>query len=143
MDNNVQKEIERLNKLQEELENQIDKEIKDEEQVINAIEEIVSSLMLYQKASIEINGKRYLVKVNIVSNGKSYKDEDGKERIERQVVLIAVDTIKANIAQKNYMPCSVRSDYNYGLTQKGNITIAVEGWVRHVTDTIKPEMLGE
>jgi hypothetical protein len=141
MDKDIQKEIERLNKLQEELEKSIDKEIKTEEEVIHAIEETVSSLILYQKANIEINGTKYLVKVNIIPTGKVTLDDQGKERQERQVVLIAVDTVKATIAQKQYIPCIVRSDYNYNLTQKGNLTIAVEGWVRHVTDTIKPEML--
>ena len=142
MDDQTLKEIEKLNKLQKELEDQIDKEIRDEEEITHAIAEIVSSLIIYQKASTEINGKKYMVKVKIVSKPYSQKkDKKGQPIQERQVILVAVDVTKATLAPKNYIPCIVRSDYNYELTQKGNITIAVEGWVRHVTGTIKPEML--
>lgn len=137
----VDKQIEALTKAQEELEKQIDDEIKQEDEVIHAIEETVSSLLLYKQANVEINGTKYIVKCKIIETGKTVKNAKGQTEVERQVILMAADKLKAEIMQKRYIPATVRADYNYNLTQKGNITVAVEGWIRHITGLIKPEML--
>ena len=103
---------------------------------VHAVQDIVSSLIVYTKASTEINGKRYMVKTTVCETGKTLQDAKGKQ-IKRQVVLMAMDVVKAEIIRRGrYIPCIVRVDYNYDLNQKGNITAAVEGWVRHITGTI-------
>ena len=135
------KSIEDLNKLEKELNDEINKELKDEEEIIHAIQDIVSSLIVYEKASAEINGRKYLIKTTVIETGQTVIDAQGKKQSGRQVILMAMDVLKASIMPKQYSPCTVRVDFNYDLTMKGNITAAVEGWVRHVTGTIKPEML--
>ena len=135
------KSVADLELLEKEMKAEIDKELKDEEEIIHAIQDIVSSLVIYEKASAKVNGRGYLIKTTVSETGKTVLDAKGQKQVQRQIVLIAVDTIKANLLPKQYTPCIVRVDYNYDLTMKSNVTAAVEGWIRHITGTIKPEML--
>jgi hypothetical protein len=135
------KSIKELEDLENEMRAEIDKELKDENEIIHAIQDIASSLIVYEKASAEINGRKYFIKFKVVRTGQTIKTAKGNEIAHCQIILMASDVLKATLAPKQYLPCIVRVDYNYELTEKGNITAAVEGWVRHITDTVKPEML--
>lgn len=137
------KNLEDLDKIQKEMLDEIDNGIKKNEEIVHAVQDIVSSLIVYSKASAEINAKKYMVKTTISETGQMVLDAKGNKVALRQIVLIAMDVVKASIMTGRYTPCIVRVDYNYDLTMKGNITAAVEGWVRHITGTIKPEMLEE
>jgi hypothetical protein len=135
------KNLEDLDKLQNEMLSEIDKQIKDDEEIVHAVQDIVSSLNIYAKANAEINGKKYMVKTKIHETGQTVLDSKGNKQTQKQVILIAMDVVKAQIMEGKYIPCIVRVDFNPELTMKGNITAAVEGWVRHITGNIKPEML--
>lgn len=137
------KSVEDLEKLEKEMLDEMKKEQKDEDEIIHAIQDIVSSLMVFEKASAVINGTRYMVKVKIAEMNGHVMDSKGNAVVHRQVVLMASDIVKAEIMSGRYFPAIARVDYNYDLTHKGNITAAVEGWVRHITGTVKPEMLEE
>lgn len=135
------KEIEALDQLRKELEGNLDKELKEEEEIIQAIEQIASSLAIYGKANTEINGIKYMVKASVSNTGRTVLDSKGNKISEKQVVLIAANVVKASIMMGEYSPLIARVDFNYDLTTKGNLIAAVEGWVRHITGTIKPEMV--
>jgi hypothetical protein len=137
----MQKELDALDKMQKELTDQLDKQLKDEEEIIQAIQQISSSLTIYEKANTEINGTKYMVKTTLVETGETILNDKGKPVIKREIVLMASDILKAEIMRGKYLPLVARVTYNYDLTMKGNITAAVEGWIRHITDTVKPEML--
>lgn len=137
----MQKELDALDKMQKELTEQLDKQLKDEEEIIQAIQQVASSLTIYEKANTEINGTKYMVKTTLVETGETILNDKGQPVVKREIVLMASDVLKAEIMRGKYLPLVARVTYNYDLTMKGNITAAVEGWIRHITDTVKPEML--
>lgn len=140
MDNQIYKNLEKLDDIQKSLEKDIDKNIKEEEEVIQIIEDIISKLIVFDTAKVTINKKNYTLKFLIKETGKT-KNIDGKKVVERNLCLIAADDAKVKLLQKKYIPCYATVDYNYELSIKGNLTAAVEAWVRHITGTIKVDTI--
>lgn len=127
MSDNFEKDLKKLNEIQKSLEDQLDQEIKSEEEVLSAIDSITDSLYLNNKIRIDFNGTAYMIGMKILK--------------DTQILLIVSDIAKFTILGSKYMPAMVRSDIDKRFDMKANIKTAVEGWVRHVTGTIKPEYL--
>lgn len=143
MDNQIYKDLEKLNKIQKEIETDLNDKANEEEEVIQIIEDIISKLVVFDIARVTINNKNYTLKYSIKENGQTKKDEKGAIILGRNLILIAADDAKVKLLQKKYKPCYATVDYNYELSMKGNLIAAVEAWVRHITGTIKVESLEE
>lgn len=133
MTDNLSKDLKKLDEIQKHWEKEIDNEIKSEEEIATAIESITDSLYLNNKIKVPFNGTNYMIGLRILNNQDN----------SRQVLLIVSDIAKYTILGSKYMPAMVRSDIDERYDIKGNIRTAVEGWVRHITGTIKPEYLDQ
>lgn len=118
-------------------------EQKTEQEIINAIEEITSNLLLRDVCEADINGKQYLIKFKCVNTGKNIINSKGQEVPEKMMFLAASNIAKSKIYRERYIPMTIRFPFDDDLTFKGNLTVAVEATVRHITGTIKPEELGQ
>lgn len=140
----VQKELETLNKVEKEWTDKVNKELKDEEEIARATEDITASLLAHQRVKTNVNGSQYLIGMRVIdlpSTVKILLNNVWQEVPDKQVILVVTDLIKYEIAKGHYSPATVRSEYDFHYDLKANIHTAVEGWLRHITGLIKPEML--
>lgn len=139
----MQKELDNLDKVQKEWIDKIDKEEKTEQEIINAIDTITSSIVLQGKTRAVVDDVQYALAVKVINVPKQYRDHNGdiKEGTGRQIVLVVTNIMIYNIVGNKYTPTIVRSDYDERYDTKANIRAAVEGWIRHITGTIKPEII--
>lgn len=139
---NAEKQLKMLDKIEEHWNKKIDKEIKSEEEIESMVDSISASLYLNQRSTAQINERDYIIACSIKEIPQSIKTKDGlKSIMVKQVILVITDRLKYEMFPNNYTPAIVRSDFDRDYDVKANIRAAVNGWVRHITGTIKPEML--
>ena len=119
MHEDINKIISDLNNAQVELEQELDNKIKTEEEIIDTIKSIVSSLMNNDNVRVHFNNKDFRLKVQVQ----------------------AVDEFRAKTFQKRYIPAVYSAEYDPNQSYRNNITVTVECWLRNLTGTLKPEMI--
>lgn len=138
----AEKELKTLNEIEKHWNDKIDKEIKSEEEIESIVDSISASLYLNQRTSTFLNERNYIIACKIKELPQTIKTKNGTQSILlKQVILVITDKLKYEMFPNNYTPTIVRSDYDKDYDVKANIRAAVNGWVRHITGTIKPEML--
>lgn len=138
----AEKQLQMLDKIEEHWNNKIDKEIKSEEEIETMVDVISANLYLNQRFKSQINERDYIIACSIKEIPQSIKTKNGlKSIMVKQVILVITDRLKYEMFPNNYTPTIIRSDYDKDYDVKANIRAAVNGWVRHITGTIKPEML--
>lgn len=137
-------ELKKLDVIEKDWNNKLDKEISTEEEILTIIEEISNNLMLRGKTRAIVNKKSFIIGSKIVNMPKLIVDPISKKESQiavKTVVLVITNEAKYALLNHNYVPATVKSDCDNRYDAKANIRAAVEGWVRHITDSIKPEML--
>lgn len=139
---NEKEYLDKLDKLEEEELNKIKKEEKTESEINNAIIDTVSKLIQSDKCIVDFDNTKYFIKFSVYNTGK-FINKGNTQYPEKMMVLVASNITKAEIAKGRYIPMTLKIEFNRELTFKGNLTVLVEAFIRHITGKIKPEMLGE
>lgn len=138
----AEKQLKELDKIEQHWNKKIDNEIKSEEELESMIDSISASLYLNQRTKTMVNEREYIIACSIKEVPQKIPTKDGFEvKKLKQVILVITDRLKYEMLPNQYSPAIVRADYDYNYDVKANIRAAVEGWIRHITGTIKPEML--
>ncbi len=119
-----------LDQIQNELLKNIDSETETDKNIRTAAEEIAAALFLSNKTRYSFNDVPYSFRY--IYN-KDYN----------KIIIIAANEIKFQIAGSKYKPFVIESDIQTGYTEKECIIAAVEGFIRHITGNIKPEILDD
>lgn len=122
-----------LDKIQEELMNEIDQEERLNQDIDNWSQAIASSLLISKKARADINDTIYSFVY------KEYTDKENK----RGISLIAIDEFHYKMANGKYRPFTATCEYNEDITLKDNLACVVEGFLRHVLNAYKAEELSD
>lgn len=145
MDNvKLNQELKKLDEMEKTWLDKIDGEIKSEEEINSAIEDITQNLFLYSKTRAVINEKNFIIgcKIGVIPMPTVDPETGEKKGVPTKLVtLIVNDESKYKLLQQRYLPAMIRAEYDERYDVRANIRVAVEGWVRHVTGTIKPEMI--
>lgn len=136
VNNNQNKALKALADSEKKLLNEFNEELLSEEILNKTIDDITNKLMANSKALATIDGTQYMLmcRVNDVPNQVTHKSV-------RMVLLVASDVNKAERLKGRYIPYNVTAKYDARFEVKANIRAAVEGFVRHITGTIKASML--
>lgn len=138
----AEKQLKALDKIEQHWNNKIDNQIKNEEEIESIIDSLSATLYLNQRTKTKINEREYVIACSVKEVPEKIKTKNGFEMKKvKQVILIVTDKMKYEMLPNQYAPAIVRSDYDHNYDIKANIRAAVEGWVRHITGTIRPEML--
>lgn len=139
----TQNNLKKLDEIEKHWLNNIEEEEKQEKEITEIVDNITAAIMLSGKTRAIVNETQYAIASKVITTPKTYKDENGdmKEYEGRQIVLVISNIALFSIAGNKYTPTIVRSDYDERYNAKANIRAAVEGWIRHITGTIKPENL--
>ena len=141
---NLQKELENSYKVEKNLRDKLKNEIDAEEEVRQSAEAIANSLLSIPKVKAEIDGRPFLITMKIqplLVKKIHVTNKDIIEVTEDHIILVIADINKYNLTGGKYLPFTAKGkvDKNYSL--KDNIKTVVEGFIRHVTGLIKPEIL--
>lgn len=139
----MEDDLKALNKIEKAEIKKLEQEQKSEEKIINAIAEITSNLLTKNICEAEINGLQYLIKFRAVNTGNKILNNKGIEVSERRMILAVSKIAASKIYAGRYRPMTITFPFDENLTFKGNLTVAVEAAVRHITGTIKPEVLSQ
>lgn len=123
-------EEKQLDQIQNELLKDIDSETETDKNIKTAAEEIAAALFLSNKTRYSFNNVPYSFRYIF-------------DRSHNKIIIIAANEIKFQIAGSKYKPFVIESDVQTGYTEKECIVAAVEGFIRHVTGNIKPEILDD
>ena len=139
----IQNDLKKLDETEKYWLNNIEEEEKQEKEITEIVDNVTAAIMLNGKTRAIVNETQYAIASKVITAPTTYRDENGdiKECEGRQVVLVISNIALFNLAGNKYTPSIVRSDYDERYNAKANIRAAVEGWVRHITGTIKPENL--
>jgi hypothetical protein len=120
-----------LKQIQDELMQSLDEESKLEEHIKVSSETIAAYLMNHSSCNIDINNTHYRIKYKLLDmrNG------------EKLIYMLAANMVKYKIAPEKYVPFSISANVDNDYTMQDNIKAAAEGFVRHITGRIKPEMM--
>lgn len=142
----MEKELKVLDEAQKAWEQKLDKEIKDEESIVRTIDSLTDSLYAKNKIRASFNERNFMIGLrvmNVPKNLMNVKKGNVEQVAIKQILLIITDIAKYNILGQKYTPAMVRADVDERYDMKANIRVAIEGWVRHITNTVKPDMLEE
>ena len=142
--NKYTQDLKALDKIEEEWNNKLNKEMKEEEEILSIIDNITSNLLISKRIKSQINDKTFVIAYSTIELPIKYYDSKSKTNKTRKVmhnVLTVIDIDKYKIAQGRYIPLTSKCEYDTTHDLKANIRVVVEGWIRHITGTIKPEML--
>lgn len=117
-----------LDQIQNELLKDIDSETETDKNIKTAAEEIAAALFLSNKTRYSFNDIPYNFRYIF-------------DRGHNKIIIIAANEIKFQIAGSKYKPFVIESDVQTGYTEKECIAAAIEGFIRHITGNIKPEIL--
>lgn len=143
-DFSIQQELESSYKVEKVLRDKLKNELDAEEEVLKSAEAIANSLLSVPKVKAEIDGRPFLITMKIqplLVKKIHVTNKDVIEVPEDHIILVIADINKYNLSGGKYMPFTAKGkvDKNYSL--RDNIKTVVEGFIRHVTGLIKPEIL--
>lgn len=119
-----------LEKVQHELENKLTEEEKTDNMIISAAQEIASALIIHK-------GKLYDYTINDVKYLFNYCIDPKTKDIV--VAIVNVDRYNLSNGKLGLNTARAPLDENYSL--KEGLASVIEGYIRHITGNIKPEML--
>lgn len=119
-----------LQKIQDEIMGNLDKEDKVEQEIIESSKSLTSELMTKKIARTKLNDVDYTLKCKIQNFGLIHK-----------VVLIGSDDVKFKIAQGKYKPAMLMNDFDKRMSEFENIRVVVEAFLRLRLDRVKAEEL--
>lgn len=139
-------ELNKLDEIEKAWTEKLDKDIKSEEDLIKSIDDITNNLLLAGKTRAIVNDKKFIIGSKVTNIPQAETDPvtgERKRKIVKTVILIVTDENRYTLLKEKYIPAMIKADYDERFDARANVRTAVEGWIRHITNTIKPEMLGE
>lgn len=120
----------KLKQIQDELMKEIDNEQKIETMIINSSEEIAAHLLISKKINAEVNDKPYMFSYRLLNKADK----------KIMYVLIA-DITKYKISGAKYVPFSATAEMDLQYSEKDNLKVVIEAFIRHITDRVKADVL--
>lgn len=140
--NELNSELKKLDNMEKEWTDKLNEELKTEEEIEGIIDYITNKLILGGKARAIVDEKNFIIGSRVVKLPNEITENDTKKQIMvKTTVLIITNIDKYKLLEEKYIPAMVKADYDERYDVKANFRVAVEGWVRHITGTIKPETL--
>ena len=118
----------KLQKIQDEIMSEMNKETNAEALVNELSEEIAAKLETANKTTAEINEREY-------SFAYRYIDYKGRKGL----MMTVGDISKFRLLQEKYRPYSVTAEIDNDFTLRENLKSVVEAFLRHVMDLVKAE----
>lgn len=140
----IQKEIERSYDVEREIRKNIDKEVKTEEEILEASLAIADNLLNTPKVKAIIDERQYLITMRVqpmLVKKIHMKTKEVIEVPEDHIVLIIADIAKYNLSAGKYIPFTAKAQVDKDYSLRDNLKTVVEGFIRHITGNIKPEIL--
>lgn len=119
-----------LQNIENELLNNIDEEVKTDNEIKNAAEEIAATLILSGSTKYSFNDIAYSFRY--ICNNQT-----------KTITVIAANINKYKIAGNKYKPFIINATLDESYSELQCATSAVEAFIRHVTGTMKPEYIEE
>lgn len=120
-----------LQRIQDEIMADLNKEQKVEKEIKNSSKEITSHLLISKKINAEIDNVLYMFNYRLI-NGKQGK---------RMIYMLVANVTKYQIAGKKYVPFVATAELDDRYSEFDNVNTVVEAFIRHVTGNIKPDIL--
>lgn len=140
--NELNSELKKLDNMEKEWTDKLNEELKTEEEIEGIIDYITNKLILGGKARAIVDEKNFIIGSRVVKLPNEITENDTKKQVMvKTTVLIITNIDKYKLLEEKYIPAMVKADYDERYDVKANFRVAVEGWVRHITGTIKPETL--
>ena len=119
-----------LEQVQHELENQLTAEQETDMMIVSAAEEIAAALTIHKGKACPytINDTEYLFRY-YVDNG--------------DIVVLIVNRSRYELSNGKLGLQTARAEIEDGMSEKQGLVAAVEGYIRHITGNIKPEMIDD
>lgn len=119
-----------IQKIQDEIMNQVDKNLDKEDFIDRASKDIASRLLNFQKVDYGIEDREYAFRYKLMNNGD-----------KKFINLIVADIFKFKLVREKYVPYTVNAEMNENFSIKDNLTSIIEAFLRHVLDLVKPQEL--
>lgn len=132
MSQKIAKELEALDNLEREWQEKMKEEEDKEAEIIRLRDVITDKLMNSSKIRISAFDKVFELAIVVNTQIKPARAK-----------LIVVDKARFELAGDKYKPLQIDAEFDDNYTVKGNLVATVEAWLRHITGTIKPEMIEE
>jgi len=121
---------EKLQQIQNEIINSMDKEVKEEEEIIEMSKIVASKLLSNKKTTFEFNNITYEIAYRILAkNNKKF------------IYTMIANVTKQKIMGGKYIPFSATGEVDQNYSMYDNLKTVIETFIRHVTGKIKPEEL--
>lgn len=140
----IQKEIAKSYDVEKEMLKEIEKDIKADEEIVQDSLAIADALVANPKVKVEIDGRPFMVAMKIVPKLVKKMHLTTKEVIELpedHIFLIIADINKYNLTGGKYKPFTAEGKIDQDYNLRDNVRTVVEGFIRHITGNIKPEIL--
>lgn len=140
----IDKEIAKSYEVEKEMLKEIDKEVKAEEEILQDALAVADALMANPKVKVEIDGRAFMIAMKIVPKLVKKVHIVTKDIIEvpvDHIFLIIADINKFNLTGGKYKPYTVEGAIDENYNMRDNLKTVVEGFIRHITGNIKPEIL--
>lgn len=136
----MDKKIKETYKVEQELKENLEKEIKTEEEIVSDSITLANELLNKGKTSIVIKKRLYSVVIKISEKQKKMQHrvtKDIKTFPVRYISLVAADVNKYKISNGKYIPYTISAEIDERYSLKDNLKVVTEAFIRHITGTIK------
>ncbi len=123
---NINYTDEQLQKIQDNLMNQLDSDDALEKEIMEVADKCSHDLAFRGKAFVEFNNRHYMLRA--------------RHTIDTILIIVADDLLFKIVGEK-YRPAFIKGEIQNGLTYQENVRATVEAYFRHITNKIKPEEL--
>lgn len=140
----IDKQLAKYDSMEKDMLNELDKEIKAEEEILQDSLAVADALMANPKVKVEIDGRAFLIAMKVVPKLVKKVHIVTKDIIEvpvDHIFLIIADIHKYNLTGGKYKPYTVEAAIDENYNMRDNLKTVVEGFIRHITGNIKPEIL--
>lgn len=115
-----------LQKIQDEIMSEMDRESQIEKNISNSTEAITQHLIARSKCHTEINGTEYMFSYRLLKN-----------ETQNILYLLVANVVKFKLAGNQYVPYSATAPMDMQYSESDNLKVVVEAFIRHITDRVK------
>lgn len=126
-------DIKDLDKLQQELMDEIDKEAEIEKNIVDSSKAIALELFTKKRTRAIIDEKTFTLAYH------PYSLKNDKDKEVKYLCIIAVNELHFKLSTGNYRPYKVEAEYDDEYSEVENLEMIIESFIRHLAGMIKPE----
>lgn len=126
-------DIKDLDKLQQELMDEIDKEAELEKSIVDSSKAIAQELFTKKRTRAIIDEKTFTLAYH------PYSTKDEKDKEVKHLCILAINEFHFKLSTGNYRPYKVEAEYDPEYSEVENLEMIVESFIRHLAGIIKPE----